>query len=265
MKEAKIMNKKYLITGIACIFLLISGVLYSCSYQEKSSAVLISDKEDSEQSSHKNQINIKSSLESRSISDSGKATESTEQAEKTEYVDFATEIAVEDNSIHESAVNSEKLSVHICGAVKSPGVYETEGAARVCDLIELAGGLREDAAGDFINQAQKVTDGQRIYIPTKEELKDQSPLDYSEPAAGIQQTTENKASSGTGSDTKLININTATAEILMELPGVGEAKAAAIIEYRTANGGFQSITDIMKISGIKEGLFHKIEKYITVQ
>jgi competence protein ComEA len=64
---------------------------------------------------------------------------------------------------------------------------------------------------------------------------------------------------------KLININLAGKEELMNLPGIGEAKAASIIEYRSANGHFQTIEELMKIPGIKEGLFNKVSSYITVK
>ncbi len=161
----------------------------------------------------------------------------------------------------QAAVNQEKdeppmIYVHLCGAVMNPGVYEVSESSRVFDVIEQAGGLSQEAAGDYINQAQQVKDGQRIYIPTKDEVEGMSPV--------VELSTDDQNPSST-TDKKLININLADAKELMELPGVGEAKAASIIEYRNANGSFQTIEELMKIPGIKEGLFNKVSSYITVK
>lgn len=143
--------------------------------------------------------------------------------------------------------------VYVCGAVNAPGVYELDSEARVYDAIISAGGMREDAAGEVLNQARMVTDGERIYVPTKEELE-QGIVDGVAPeVTGTDSNTEGK-----------ININTAAKEDLKTLPGIGDAKADSIISYRESNGGFQKIEDLMQVEGIKEGVFNKIKDKIII-
>ena len=137
--------------------------------------------------------------------------------------------------------------VHVCGQVAAPGVYELAEGSRIYEAIEAAGGVNSQAAPEGLNQAACVEDGQQIYVPSVQELQDNSFT-----AAG---------DSGAAEDGR-VNINTAQAEELMTLSGIGEAKAAAIIQYREENGGFQSIEELMEISGIKEGVFEKIKEEI---
>lgn len=156
-----------------------------------------------------------------------------------------------------SAVESDKIRyyvVHICGAVKEPGVYTLEGTSRIYQAVEKAGGFCEDAAQDYLNQADLVTDGMKIYIPTKEEVKE----------AGITDKWIDFGSSDTDKDNLLVNINTAEEELLCTLPGVGNSKAKSIISYREKNGPFEKKEDIMNVEGIKNGLFEKIKDSITV-
>ena len=101
-----------------------------------------------------------------------------------------------------------------------------------------------------------VEDGQRIYIPTKNELDE---LNIEEYVTGdIKNHSDSEAS-------EKVNINTAGESELMSLPGIGQAKAKSIIDYRNKNGDFKAITDLMNISGIKDGLFAKIEDLIIVK
>ena len=139
----------------------------------------------------------------------------------------------------------EKIFIHVCGEVNCPGVYELEAGSRIFEAIDMAGGITKKAAADSINQAEVLKDGQRIYVPSKEETENQ------------------KNGLGAVSDGK-VNINRASKEELMTLPGIGEAKADAIIRYRQEKGNFDSIEEIMEIEGIKEGVFRKIQDQITV-
>jgi len=145
--------------------------------------------------------------------------------------------------------------VYVCGAVKEAGVYELILGARVHEALKLAGGMTEEAATDYLNQARKVVDGERIYVPTVEEVIAGTVPEVEEGA--------NDSSTTTDSSNK-ININTASQEELMRLSGIGEVKAKSIINYREKNGGFEQITDLMKVEGIKEGTFRKIEDDVTV-
>ncbi len=142
----------------------------------------------------------------------------------------------------ETVTDSEdSIYVYVCGAVMEEGVYELPSGSRVYEAILEAGGFAEDAAVAEVNQAAVLEDEAKLYVPTLTEL------------AFEQSKQDGK-----------VNLNTATKESLMTLPGVGESKAELIIQYREEHGGFQKIEDIMNISGIKEGLFEKIKNYIKI-
>ena len=147
------------------------------------------------------------------------------------------------------------IFVHVCGAVKKEGVYELKPEARVVEAIKMAGGFTDKASSSGINQAEKLKDGMQVYIPTKKEIENNR---------RFQQNLTSLAKGETVSKNSLININTASKEELMQLNGVGEAKALLIINYREANGGFKNITDLMKIKGIKQKFFDKIKDNICV-
>ncbi len=145
-----------------------------------------------------------------------------------------------------------RIYVYICGAVKYPGVYEFFGDTRVFQVVERAGGLLPEACEAAMNQAQAVGDGERIYVPTLEEWEQ-----------GLEETLEE--SEATVKDDGLVNINTADEMELCTLPGVGETRARAIMEYRREHGDFEKIEDIQNVSGIKSGLFGKIKDLIKVR
>ena len=147
------------------------------------------------------------------------------------------------------------LYADICGAVQEPGVYKLEEGARIFQLIKQAGGLREDADLNSVNQAEIVTDGRKIRIYTKEEA-----------ASLSQQIWESTAESEqTAPVSAKININSADIVQLTQLTGIGEARAADIIAYRTEHGRFLTIEEIMNVSGIKESTFQKIKDQIVVE
>ena len=143
------------------------------------------------------------------------------------------------------------IYVDVCGAVKYPGVYELDEYARAFEALERAGGLLDEACTTAVNQAEKLQDGQKLYIPTKEEWEQN---DLPE-ASGVQLP----VSDG------LVNINTADVEELCSLPGVGESRAKAIIQYREDHGAFGTIEEIQNVSGIKNGLFLKMKDLIKVK
>ena len=166
------------------------------------------------------------------------------------------------SDISSESAQPEKIYVHICGAVVNPGVYEMEKDSRVFEGIKAAGGFGDDACEDYVNQAKILTDGERLVIPTMEEIetaKTDGTYQYlwqAEAAAGSD--TSRAGASG------MVNINTATESELGAISGIGAGKAAAIVKYRQENGSFSSIEDIMKVSGIKEGTYEKIKDKITV-
>ncbi len=227
------MKRKLTIAGIACGFIVISGICYSCAYQKDNPASLLVSEEIGKKEGALEMEASKGKLNTQDIP--GSITEAIIDTDQKNTV----------------------IYVHICGAVATPGVYKLKSDARLCELIEQSGGLLQDAAGDYVNQAQQVMDGQRIYIPTKEEVEGLSTAAYLE---GDQNVTEKEEETST-----LVNINTADSQELMNLPGIGQAKADSIIEYRTTNGTFKTIEELMKIPGIKEGLFSKISAYIVAE
>lgn len=164
------------------------------------------------------------------------------------------------------------VCVHVCGAVNHAGVYELPAGSRVFEAIEMAGGFTEDADESYVNQAQQLSDGSKLVIPTAEQARMETEQDGTREqtaassaegygVTGGQETAPDAASSADGK----ININTATREQLCGIPGIGETRAAAIVAYRQDSGGFKAIEDIMKVSGIKEGTYAKIKDRITVK
>ena len=155
-----------------------------------------------------------------------------------------------------------RIGIYVCGAVEMPGVYYLAPDARVCEAVEAAGGFLEEADREWINQAAYLTDGQMIRIYTRKEtamMRDKGVTEGSLPDTGGAVLSETDAA-----DQGKINLNTASTEDLMSLPGIGQAKAEAIISYREQQGGFGAIEEIMQISGIKEAVFSKIKDRITV-
>lgn len=138
----------------------------------------------------------------------------------------------------------QEIFVYVCGCVISPGVYRLDEGARVYQALEAAGGPAEDADTEGMNLAGPVNDGDRIFVPR----------------AGAEETADLPAAG-----TSLININQASAEDLKALPGIGQSKANAIINYRIKNGSFSSKEDLLNVPGIKEGIYDQIEALITVK
>ena len=145
--------------------------------------------------------------------------------------------------------------VYVCGAVAEPGVYELEEGSRITDAVEAAGGFAGEADRDYVNLAAPLTDGMKLKIPTIAETEPDKDI------AGIESFDET-ASKEPGD--KLVNINSASVEELKTLPGIGEATAGRIIDYRKEHGSFKTKEDIMNVSGIKEKLFSRISDNITV-
>lgn len=163
------------------------------------------------------------------------------------------------------------LFVHVCGAVKDPGVYEMETGDRVFNAVEAAGGFREDAHRDYINLAQALADGMKITVPTVEEVGENSTDLHNsismESDAGLSQPAgyADSADSGSaGSTPGVVNINTASESELMSIPGIGQTRAAAIIAYRNQQGAFRNTDDIKNVSGIGDATYERIKDSITV-
>lgn len=179
---------------------------------------------------------------------------------------------------------TEYLYVDVCGAVEQPGVYCLPEGARVHDAVQAAGGFSLNAEAASINQARKLTDQEQLYIYTRDEIEamQQGETVYvpskvaaagdsasvSDAAAGNGQSVSGAVSSGdeaaSESGGEQINLNTASAQQLETLPGIGEAKAAAIIAYRKEHGDFASAQDLTKVSGIGDSTYAKLKDYVCV-
>ena len=172
------------------------------------------------------------------------------------YEENVSEIT--EDVVEEVEQNSESISeelqqlcyVYICGAVVRPGVYALPQGSRIYEAIELAGGLSKEADDTFINQAEVVTDEMMIRVYTKEETE----------AISVNNTNQIESDMTDGR----VNVNTASVSELMTLPGIGTAKAEAIVSYRKENGEFSDIEELMNVPGIKEGIFQQMKEHIKV-
>ena len=144
---------------------------------------------------------------------------------------------------------SDTVLVHICGEVRTPGVYELTGRL-------WAGGFTADADTEAVNMAAGIEDGMQIVIPTE--------TDRTQEMTGNSSDRTGETAAGK-TESQLVNINTADKETLMSLPGIGAGKAEAVIAYREAGGVFKDIKDIMLVDGIKEGVYAKIKDKICVK
>lgn len=208
--------------SIVLIVFLLCGCLYSCKDNEKTVVSL----EDNTEVMKEDPVK---ELESN--------TEANNEKETANEKESSNEIMNEKKE--------QLIYVYVCGEVLNPGVYQVEEGARMYQVIDLAGGVLETAADNYLNLAESVTDGLKIVVPTQEE---------SEKLEVVQ---EEAAS-------QFININTANEETLTTLPGIGASKAKSIISYRESKGGFTSIEELMEIEGIKEGVYNKVKDMITV-
>ena len=197
------------------------------------------------------------------------------------------EIAVVENDVIEEKTNN--YYVEIKGAVKKPGVYEVNSKNIINDVVNLAGGFTKSAYTSNINLSRKVSDELVIYVFTKTEYKNKTEEketrveivqtececsnydisncinnSQSEIITSDKDTVYEEENKEEVSENKLVNINNATKEELLNLFGIGEGKAESIIEYRNINGNFKTIDDIKNVSGIGEALFEKIKNNITV-
>lgn len=156
-------------------------------------------------------------------------------------------------------VQSEKCFVYICGAVRSPGVYEVGQNARIYEVVEAAGGLTAEAAAESVNQAREIVDGEMVRILTQEEAAKDGLEE-----AGERTETGVDGEAAQDSDGR-IDLNLATAAELMTLSGIGQTKADSIIRYREKNGSFSSVEEIKQVEGIKEGVYNRIKDHIKVK
>lgn len=190
----------------------------------------------------------------------------------------------EKNSTEKESQQDELLYVDVKGAVKKPGVFAVNDGAIIKDVIDMAGGFLKTAYQNGINLSKKVSNEMVIYVYTKTEIKkyeesNNTPKNVVNETCktssyNICECTTNKESvieigesnqnDSNKVESKLVNINTASASELTALSGIGESKAQAIIKYREQNGNFKTIEDITNVNGIGDAVFDKIKDLITI-
>ncbi len=195
----------------------------------------------------------------------------------SDEIELTSDLSLEiKEEVTEEIPKEEKIKVDIKGAVKNPGVYEINSNRRVADAIAISGGLTNDADTSIINLSKNLTDEMVIIIYTKEEvaemLKGSTSIKYIEKEcicpkiendACIDNVIDNKQDTNTSNEQK-VSLNSATIDELMQLPGIGEVKAKAIIAYREENGGFKSIEELLEVNGIGESTFNKIKDQLSL-
>lgn len=153
--------------------------------------------------------------------------------------------------------------IYICGAVSSPGVFTVPCGSILNDVVELAGGLTEDAPSDRLNLVYELNENISIYIPTRAELEEGITTDPLIIRTDYVWGNEQEQQQDQNLNLSSININTATREQLMTLPGIGEATADAIISYREEHE-FTTTEDLMNVQGIGESKYNRIKDMICV-
>ena len=199
-------------------------------------------------------------LENDALVDSGKNVEneqenSMQSADNTNVTDDGNDID-NTNQVTEEVV---EIAVHITGEVKKQGLIYLKEGSRVADAIEKAGGETENADLSQINLAYVLQDGQKIYVPNKNEKISQ----YITGNSGNNDTEENNTSNSSKEDSK-VNINTANQSELDSLPGIGPSIAQKIIDYREENGNFKTIEELQNVKGIGDAKYEEIKDRVTV-
>ncbi|MGN0435383.1 MAG: helix-hairpin-helix domain-containing protein [Wujia sp.] len=181
----------------------------------------------------------------------GRKAEIIEQSDISSNQEITTAASEQETTAISLDEDKDLWAVYVCGAVVEPGVYYLKPGAIKQEALDAAGGFDEGAACFYVNLAQEIADGERIYFPYEEELTGDMASLYGEGDSSRQ-------------DKGKININTADEALLMTLPGIGETRAKAIVTYREEHGAFERIEDICNVSGIKEATFNNIKEYIVV-
>jgi competence protein ComEA len=160
------------------------------------------------------------------------------------------------NNVNDNNIEESNIKVDIKGEVKNPGVYEIKIGSRITDLIKLAGGTTTEADLDATNLSSKLNDENCVVIYKKGEA---------EKINSFQSNTKSAANLNSNEISTIVNINTANKEELKTLTGIGDAKADAIIKYREENGGFKSVEELTKVSGIGEKTLEKFFDKVDIK
>jgi len=166
-----------------------------------------------------------------------------EEEESGKDLSYKEDVVYEYEQTGEYYEEDSIMIIDVEGAVTYPGIVKIKEGSRVYEAVEEAGGLLDTADTKYVNLAEEITDGSIIYIPFKD---------------------ENSQEISVSNEAGKVNINTAGKEELMELPGIGESYAEAVIEYRNVNGNFKTNEEIMNVTGIGEAKYENIKDMICV-
>lgn len=191
----------------------------------------------------------------------GKVTEFNKEEKENTTINASIEESkndIEEKEIKENKEETKEMGtgifVHIDGWIQNPGVYEIKENDRVNTIIEKAGGLKEGASIKSINLAARLSDGDKIYIPNREEEKQIETTEVKGNNTGTVKITKNSK----------ININKASISELKQITGIGESTANKIIDYRENVGKFKKIEDIKEVKGIGDSKYESIKDKITI-
>lgn len=176
-----------------------------------------------------------------------------EGSEETEEVENETN---NESNIDGEDEEVEEIIVHITGEVNKPGIVVLKSNSRIADAINEAGGATKEADLNQINLAYILEDGQKIYIPNKNEKIDED--EY------ITEGNGNNIGNNSQKEGEKVNINEAMQTELEELPGIGPSLASRIIEYREQNGDFKKIEELQNVKGIGDAKYNDIKDKVTV-
>ena len=149
-----------------------------------------------------------------------------------------------------------RFPVYICGEVNAPGIYQIDGSAYLYEIIEMAGGLTDQAAVSHIDMVYRITQEESICIPSVEDISS----DTGNESICFPSKEESEPNEKNGK----VNINTADEKQLSSLSGIGEKTARKIIGYREENGPFVTTEDLMKVPGIGESKYAAVKDSICV-
>ena len=251
-------KRRYIIkTAVLVLIIIIAGIFYINPTKEDGSVIINKDNVSDKESDSKSIIG--------GVTSGGAA-------------DINNSNGINGNEAGNDALDESKrkIYVYICGAVVNAGVVSGGAGMRLYQAVELCGGLIDEADGTRVNLAMQLKDGDKIYIPYAYDdisLTDEINNGCNPNATGISgSNTENSggnsesygSNTGGAGSSNLIDINKASKSELMQLSGIGEARALDIISYREKHGAFKRIEDIKNVSGIKDAAFNKIKDYICV-
>lgn len=187
--------------------------------------------------------------------------------EQEERIIVEKEEVKEEIKKEDTVQEDEYIYIDIKGQVKNNGVYKILSGARVIDAIKVAGGLLPDADTSLINLSMKLKDEMAIVIFSKQEVENfyKTKEEFNTKVFECEKVNDTCVHEIEDSNNQeLLNVNKASINDFMSLPGLGESKANSIIEYRNSHGSFKNIEELKEVKGIGESIFEKIKEYLTI-